>query len=67
MKRRFPKVKDGEWVQPVERNYLMMCCDCALVHRVDFRVVDGRVQLRAARANGYTRAQRKRRGIRVTV
>ena len=35
----FDDVKAGEWVQPVKRGYLMKCCDCGLVHRVDFRVV----------------------------
>jgi len=60
---RFPKVKAGQWVQPVRRGYLMSCCDCALVHRMDFRVVEGRVQLKAWRAMGHTKALRKRRGI----
>ena len=48
------------WVQPVKRGYLMACCDCGLVHRMDFRVVDGRVQFRAQRAPRLP-AQRRRR------
>ena len=35
----FDEPKPGEWVQPVQNGYLMKCCDCGLVHRVDFRVV----------------------------
>ena len=31
--------RPGEWVQPVKTGYLMECCDCGLVHRLDFRVV----------------------------
>ena len=31
--------RPGEWVQPVKTGYLMECCDCGLVHRIDFRVV----------------------------
>ena len=36
-----PKVKaDGwsVWVQPTMRGYQMKCCDCGLVHEVEFRV-----------------------------
>jgi hypothetical protein len=35
-----------EWIEPVERGYLAICCDCDLCHRVDFRVVNGRAQFR---------------------
>ena len=46
------------WVQPISRGYLMECCDCNLVHRLDFRVIAGRVQFRAQRAPIITRQQR---------
>jgi hypothetical protein len=29
----------GEWVQPRRRGYYMKCCDCGLVHRLNFRLV----------------------------
>ena len=34
-------LEDGwcDWVCPKPRGYLMQCCDCELVHEVDFRVV----------------------------
>lgn len=32
-------VSDGEWVQPVMKNYFMQCCDCGLIHRMNFEVV----------------------------
>lgn len=68
--KRFKKAKDSEWVQPVMRNYLMECCDCGLVHRLNFRIVEGvragrkmrRVQFQAERARNYTAQQRRRRG-----
>jgi hypothetical protein len=46
------------WIQPIERGYLMACCDCGLVHEMDFRVDRGRAQFRARRRNGYTKRQR---------
>lgn len=60
---RFPTVKAGKWVQPVKRGYLMACCDCALIHRMDFRIEGGRVQFRAFRAERHTKTLRKRRRI----
>lgn len=36
---RFLQQFDGEWVKPVMKNYRMKCCDCGLVHRIDFKVI----------------------------
>jgi hypothetical protein len=60
---KFTKPKAGEWVQPVRRGYKMMCCDCGLVHVLDFRIYRGRVQFRAfrhARSTGAARSHRTR-------
>ena len=27
-----------EWVRPIRRGYKMACCDCGLVHSMDFRI-----------------------------
>ena len=34
-------LEDGwcDWVCPKPQGYLMQCCDCELIHEVDFRVV----------------------------
>lgn len=29
----------SEWIQPVRKGYKLACCDCGLVHNVDFRVL----------------------------
>lgn len=47
----FTKVADGEWVQPVRYGYLMGCCDCGLVHRMNFRIRNGRIQMQAFRVS----------------
>lgn len=59
--RHYKKVKAGEWQQPIRRGYKMVCCDCGLVHHMDFRVMNGRAQFRAYRANGLTAALRRER------
>lgn len=67
LKGKFKKAKAKKWIQPVKKGYLMACCDCCLVHRLDFRVVKDRVQFRVDRAQGYTNKLRKKEGIKVTV
>jgi hypothetical protein len=53
--KRFKKVLSKRWQQPAMNGYLMKCCDCGLVHSVDFRIAYGkseeqnRVQLRMKR------------------
>jgi len=53
---RYHNVKDGEWIQPRRKNYYMKCCDCGLVHALDFRLIKdsiGRafIQFKARRIN----------------
>ena len=34
------EVKSGQWVKPYMHGFHMKCCDCGLVHVIDFAVVD---------------------------
>lgn len=63
----FEEPEEGEWVQPVERGYKMACCDCGLVHNVEFRIYEGRVQLRVFRNARSTAMVRRHRNITVAV
>ena len=36
---KFYRVTDGEWVRPRRRKYKLACCDCGLVHTLDFRLI----------------------------
>jgi len=55
---RYDEPQPGEWVRPVKRGYKLACCDCGLVHRMDFRHVaapNGRfIQFRVYRENRAT-------------
>lgn len=57
--RKYPAVQAGEWVQPRRRDYRMACCDCGLIHRMNFRIVTtnrGRfIQFQAFRAGRLKR------------
>lgn len=44
MSRRYRQAHDGEWIQPRMRGYKLRCCDCGLVHTLNFRVIErGRI------------------------
>lgn len=57
-----PAEPDGEWVEPITRGYELECCDCGLVHLLNFRVRDGQVQFQAFRDARKTAATRRARG-----
>ena len=51
-----------DWQQPVMKKYFLACCDCGLVHEMQFRIVGVKkqaVQYRCRRAEGLTAARRK--------
>ena len=59
----YTQIYRREWVEPIRRGYKMGCCDCGLVHTMDFRLV-GRpgwrvIQFRVARDPRAT-AQKRR-------
>jgi len=65
---RYNRPEAGEWVQPVRKGYKMACCDCGLVHSIDFRVVGNKrkkVQFRVfrnSRSTGQMRRHMRDRG-----
>ena len=39
VRKKFYSPNSGEWQRPIRRGYRLACCDCSLVHRVDFQIV----------------------------
>ena len=35
----FKQVHSSAWETPIMGGYLLQCCDCGLVHKMDFRVI----------------------------
>jgi hypothetical protein len=35
---RYRTAKSNEWIRPIRTGYKMMCCDCGLVHEIDFKI-----------------------------
>lgn len=50
---------DGQWARPKHRGFLEQCCHCGLVHRVDYRIVNGHVEFRATVDKRRTAAARR--------
>lgn len=53
----------SRWITPTPNRYKMCCCDCGLVHNVDFRIIDDgdgdQVQFRVSRNNRSTAQVRR--------
>lgn len=43
-------IDDNEWVTIAWVGQREKCCECGLVHKVDYRVADGKLQFKASRA-----------------
>lgn len=58
------QIEDGKWYRV--RGYTHTeCCDCALVHKEEYRLNDGHLEWRATRDDRVTRKRRKELGIKV--
>ena len=56
---RYDVIAYGEWTRPRMKNFREQCCDCGLIHRLDFRIVHGRVEFRTRRDGRATAAVRR--------
>lgn len=69
---KYYQVTAGEWVQPIRKGYKLACCDCGLVHRVNFKIVKrgkiNKIQFQAFRdekASASLRRGVKYKGLRL--
>ncbi len=59
------QIFDGAWYR-IKGYTHTECCDCALVHKEEIRLVDGHLEWRAMRDDKETDRRRKELGIKVT-
>ena len=72
MAHRFKKVTSrtkygwSDWQQPILKGYRAMCCDCGLIHRVEFRLNEYKgnfkIQFRVARERPSVRGKEQHGG-----
>ena len=59
-RREYYHVVDGEWIGVPRRGYKEQCCDCGLIHRLNFRVTKkGQIEIQAFRDARATNGARK--------
>ena len=59
---KYVQVTDNDWIEPTpQRGHRMKCCDCGLVHVMNFRVRKGRVQFQPKRDKRATAAARRKK------
>lgn len=56
---KYEEPEAGEWVFPRRKGYKLRCCDCGLVHRVDFKLEGKHILFRVFRDNRATAAVRR--------
>ncbi len=60
---KWEQIKDGEWTHVVAQGHRNACCDCGLVHIIDYRIAeDGTFEIRFRRDKRATAAMRRRNG-----
>jgi hypothetical protein len=64
MARNVQQVYEGEWVTWKKKDRLQ-CCDCLLIHDLEFRVRDKRLEIKMYRNNRSTAAYRRGAGIKL--
>jgi hypothetical protein len=63
MKYKIHKLDDEgwtDWFAPETIGYRIECCDCGLVHAIDFRLKDQEIEMRTRRLVNATVAARRR-------
>jgi hypothetical protein len=59
MPKEYVAIDADSWQTPKVNGYRVACCDCGLVHELDFRIRGGKVQYRVRRNNRATAAKRR--------
>lgn len=58
----YEHIEDGKWTRVVARGHENACCDCGLVHKIDYRIArDGALEVRFRRDKRATAALRRKK------
>lgn len=56
---KYEEVKNNEWTELGLKNQDLICCDCNLVHTIDFKIKDGKLFAKFRRNEKATAAIRR--------
>lgn len=57
---RYEQIVEGEWFRPTTK-HRDRCCDCGLIHRIEYKIVEGELWMRVWRDNRATAKTSERR------
>ncbi len=56
----YHQVVDGEWIQVPKRGFKEQCCDCGLIHRLNFKIDEkGNIHIQTFRDGRATNGARR--------
>jgi len=55
------------WFYPAMLGYKISCCDCGLVHQINFKIDNDRVLMDVKRDNRATGQKRRRKQFKITI
>ncbi len=61
----YEQIWSGVW-EDLNGPFELACCSCCLVHSVNVRMHEGRIQIQLIERKGETKRLRKKHGIKVT-
>lgn len=64
-KSEYHHVVDGEWIEPPMKGGKDQCCDCGLVHTINYRLRGSKIQVQVYRDNRATNGARRGKAIKV--
>lgn len=59
---KYYQVTEREWIRIPRRGHIDQCCDCGLTHRLNYRIVNGALEMQTfldKRATAATRRKKK--------
>lgn len=63
MAKKFIQTEEGKWYHFTRKDDLV-CCDCCLAHKLEFKIVDGKIYIKFWRDDRATASYRKGRNNR---
>ncbi len=64
---KYTNQKDGDWIKVIRRKHKILCCDCGLVHNLNFRLKKDKIEFQAIRDNRATGQRRRYKNISVKI
>ena len=63
MEDKYIQIVDGEWIEIPFKGFSMECCNCSLVHTLNFKVEDGRLFIKSKQDKKSTKQRRNLKNI----